>query len=68
MLDHFGQARLVDRNFALVEEVDLLLDDVDASDLVAAVGETGAGDKADVTGADDCDLHGSLAEVSEPTS
>ena len=31
--------------------------DVDAGDVVAAVGETGAGHQADVARADDCNFH-----------
>ena len=68
MLDHLGEAGLVDRNLALVEAVDFLLVDVDAGDVVAAVGETSAGDESDVSGANDCDFHGYLAEVSCLTS
>ena len=66
--DQLGQARLVDRDLALLQALDLRLVDVDADDVVAALGEAGAGDQADVSGADDGDFHGSLAEVSEPTS
>ena len=54
---HFGQPGLVDRNLALFEPVDLILVDVDAGDVVAAVGEAGAGDQADVAGADHDDFH-----------
>ena len=56
-LDQLGQPRLVDRDLAAVEGVDLLLVDVDAGHVVAALGEAGAGDQADVTGADHGDLH-----------
>ena len=60
--DHLGEARLVDRDLAAVEPVDLGLVDVDAGHVVAAVGEAGAGDQADVAGANDCDFHGTNSE------
>ena len=51
------QARLVDRDLALLQALDLGRDLVDADHVVAALGEAGAGDQADVSGADDCDFH-----------
>ena len=63
VLDHFGQAGLIDRHFAVIEHVDLGLIDVDAGDVVAAVGEAGAGDQADVSGANNCDFHERLVRV-----
>ena len=55
--DHFLEAGLVDRDLAALEPVDLGAVDVDASDVVAAVGEAGAGDQSDVAGANNCDFH-----------
>jgi hypothetical protein len=46
------QARLVDRDAAVVEHADLLRVHVQADDVVAHFGQAGAGDQADVTGAD----------------
>ena len=40
-----------------VEPVDFGAVDIDARDVVAAIGETGAGDETDVAGANDCDFH-----------
>ena len=62
-LDQLGQARLVDRHLAAVEHVDLLLVAVDAGHVVAALGEAGAGDQADVAGANDGDFHERSAEL-----
>ena len=52
------QARLEDRDLARVELLDLVLVEVEAEHVVARVGEAGAGDQADVAGADDGDVHG----------
>jgi hypothetical protein len=49
-------ARFVDRDAALVEDADLGRVEVEAEHVVADVGQAGAGDEADVAGADDCDL------------
>ena len=65
VLDQLGQARLVDRNLAAVERVDLRLVDIDAGDVVAAVGEAGAGDQADVAGANDCNFHDAIRAIRE---
>src|SRR6185312_883562 len=48
-----GQARLVDRDLAALQALDLGGVDVDAPHLVAELGEAGRGDEADVAGADD---------------
>ena len=54
-----GQARLVDRHFAAPQPRDLAVVDVDAGDVVAAFGEAGAGDQADIAGSNDRDFHDS---------
>src|SRR5262249_49658527 len=48
---------LVNWRLAAVDAVYLLAVDVDADDVVADLGETGARDQADVAGSDDADLH-----------
>jgi hypothetical protein len=50
-----GQARLVDRDLAVLEALDLGGVDVDAPDLVAELGKAGRRDETDVAGADDAD-------------
>ena len=44
-----AQARLVDRNATLSQTCDFALVDLDADDLVAKIGQTGPGNKADIT-------------------
>src|SRR5205085_6149197 len=56
-LDHRLQARLVDRNDAVVEAFDLRRVDVDAHDVMADLRQAGAGDEADIAGAEDGDAH-----------
>jgi hypothetical protein len=51
------QARLVDGDLAVVEDADLLGVHVQADHMVAHLGQTGAGDQADVAGADGGDFH-----------
>ena len=55
--DHLGEAGLVDRDLAALSVSIFVGIDVDAGDVVAAVGETGAGHQSDVAGADDCNFH-----------
>jgi hypothetical protein len=52
-----GQARLDNRNFAALECRDPPGILVDAGHVMAEIGETGARDKADITGADHGDAH-----------
>ena len=52
-MDDFFQARLVDRNLAGLKRLDLARVVIDADDVVADIGKTGAGDETDVTGTDD---------------
>jgi hypothetical protein len=52
------EARLVDRDLALAQALDLGLVDVGADHVVAVVGEAGGGDEAHIPGSDDADLHG----------
>ena len=40
-----------------VQPLDLLRVDVDADDVIAGIGEAGAGDEADVAGAENGDAH-----------
>ena len=56
-MDDFFEAGLVDRDLALPERLDFALVVIDADDVVADVGEAGAGDEADITGADDGEIH-----------
>ena len=56
-LDQRVEAGLVDRHAARVQHRDLRGVDVEAQHVVADLGETGAGDEADVPGADHRDLH-----------
>ncbi len=55
--DHGVEAGLVDRDAAGVEQVDLAAVDVEAQDVVADLGETGAGDQTDVARSDHRDFH-----------
>jgi hypothetical protein len=56
-LDQRAQAGLVDGHAAAVQGGDLGGVDVQAADAVAQVRQAGAGDEADVAGADDGDVH-----------
>ena len=56
-LEQLVEPLLVDRHLAAAQRVDPLLDDVADDDVVAEVGEAGAGDEADVAGAEDRDPH-----------
>ncbi len=55
--DDFLQARLVDRNPAVVQDLDLAGIDVEAKHVVPDFREARAGDETDVAGADDGDFH-----------
>ena len=59
-LEQLLEARLVDRHAARLERLDPLGHDVADDDLVAELGEAGAGDETDLAGAEDADfrLHG----------
>src|SRR3546814_3029605 len=56
-LDHRFQARLVDRDDAVVKAVHLGLVDVHAHHLVADFGQAGSGDESDVAGSEDRNAH-----------
>ena len=58
--DELLEPGLVDRDPARAQHRDLARVDVEAGDRVAGLREAGAGDEADVTGADDGDLHVAL--------
>jgi hypothetical protein len=47
------EARLVDRDLAVIEARDLVCVDVDANHVIAHFGHAGAGDEAHVAGAED---------------
>ena len=51
--EQFLESRLVDRDLASAQRLDLLQDDVADGDVVPQLGEAGARDQADVTGAED---------------
>ena len=53
--DELLEPRLVDRDLAAAQALDLLGVDVDAPDLAAQLGEAGGRHQADVAGADDAD-------------
>ncbi len=55
------EARLEDRHLAGLEALDLGGVLVDAGDLVAEVGEAGAGDQADIARTDHRNAHGALS-------
>ena len=55
--DDAVQPGLVDRDAAAFEHGDLRGIDVEAHDVVAHLGQAGAGNQADVAGADHGDLH-----------
>ncbi len=55
-LDQLGQARLVERDPAGAQRVDLLRGDVADHDRVPELGEAGAGDESDPAGPEDPDL------------
>ena len=56
-LDHFFEARLVDGDAAGLEHLHLVGVVIDADDVVADLGKAGAGDEADVAGANDGEFH-----------
>ena len=56
-LDQLLETGLVDRDLARAEEVDLLLVEVDAGDIVPGLGEARSRDEADVPGPNDGDFH-----------
>ena len=55
--DHVLQAGFEDRDAACFEDADLLGIDIETEDIIAHLGQTGAADQTDVTGADDGDFH-----------
>ena len=57
-MNDFLEAGFVDGNLARLERLDFSRIVIDADDVVADVGKTGAGDETDITGADDGDIHG----------
>jgi hypothetical protein len=59
LLEKRVEARLVDRDLALLQHLDLLGVLVHADDLVSEVREADARDEPDVAGADHRNLHGS---------
>ncbi len=62
--DQVIEAGLVNRHLAARQSRDLRLVLVDANDLMAEIGKTGAGNKADIAGADHGNAHvGSIVKV-----
>ena len=61
--DQRVEARLVDRDPAVLEHADLGRVLVDAGDLEAELGEAGAGHKADIAGADHRNPHRQISSV-----
>ena len=61
-VDEFFQAGFINRNAAGLQRFDLGCVIVDANDVVADVGKACAGDKTDVTGADDGNIHRNYEE------
>src|SRR5205085_5290533 len=59
-LDELLEAGLVDRDLTGFESRDLSLVDIDARDVVSALGKTRTGNQADVAGPNDTNLHSSL--------
>ena len=59
-LDELLEARLEDRHPALVEHGDPILEHIAQNDFVTELREAGTGDEADVSGAEDRDVHGYL--------
>jgi hypothetical protein len=56
-----SRPRLVDGDLSGAQALDLGGVDVDAGDVVAHFSKTGAGDQADVAGADDGQVHGEIS-------
>jgi len=56
-LDHLFQTRLMDRDAAAVEDLDLALVDIETEHVVAHFRQASAGDQADLAGADNGDFH-----------
>ena len=56
-VDDLVEARLEDRNLALLQARNLVQVLVDASDIDAELGKARARDQPDVTGSDHCDTH-----------
>ena len=55
--EYFFEARLIDGDLSVRQFLHLAMVDIYAGDIISRLGETGAGDQADVTGSYDCDLH-----------
>src|SRR4030095_16947649 len=55
--DHLFEPGLVDGDLACVQQRDLLLIDVDASNVIAALSEAGSGDQSHITGTDHGQIH-----------
>ena len=56
-VDEFLQAGLVDRDLAGLQRIDFALVVIDADDVMADFRETSAGNKADVAGTNDAEIH-----------
>lgn len=60
-MDHFLETGFVDRHFTSLQRFDFPRVVIDADNVVAHVGEASAGDKTDVTGANDGKIHANEA-------
>ena len=56
-MNYFFESGFINRHLAGLQLFDLLRVVIDASDVMANVGETGAGDEANVTRTDDRKIH-----------
>ncbi len=56
-MNYFFKSGFINRHLTGLQLFDLLCVVIDASDIMANIGETGAGDEANVTGTDDRKIH-----------
>ena len=61
--DHLEQPGLMDRDVAAHEDTDLFGIHIDADNVIANLGQTGATDQTDITGSNNGDLHGYVKEI-----
>jgi hypothetical protein len=61
MLDLFFKTRFINRDFAVIQPIDLISIDIHTDDMIADLGQTGPGDQADIARAKDSYIHDSGA-------
>ena len=66
--DQLGDTWFEERNLAVSKGGNFADVTVDAGDLMAEIGKTRAGDKADIAGADHCDIHERLIRKARATT